>query len=217
MPPMPKSANAFRTISEVAEWLEIPAHVLRFWESKFAQIKPVKRAGGRRYYRPTDMLLIGGIKRLLHDDGMTIKGAQKILREQGVKHVSALSKPLDDTGETVLETPAPSAPAKEAAETPQPAVAPPATAPAQPDARTAGQTEAQTRAEETSDDSAAPPQTGRPPADLPAAQARDLPPPSPGVLTALTIYPRPRDSARLAAAYSRLQSLMDRLDAGQGH
>lgn len=92
---MPKSADAFRTISEVADWLETPAHVLRFWESKFTQIKPVKRAGGRRYYRPADMLLVGGIKQLLHNDGLTIKGAQKILREQGVKHVAAMSPPID--------------------------------------------------------------------------------------------------------------------------
>ncbi|XXK29779.1 MerR family transcriptional regulator [Rhodobacteraceae bacterium nBUS_24] len=92
---MGKSAEAFRTISEVAEWLGIPTHVLRFWESKFTQIKPVKRGGGRRYYRPSDMLLIGGIRKLLHEDGMTIKGAQKILREKGIKHVSGLSPSLD--------------------------------------------------------------------------------------------------------------------------
>ncbi len=93
---MAKSPDAFRTISEVAEWLDKPAHVLRFWESKFPQVKPVKRAGGRRYYRPQDMLLLGGIRKLLHDDGMTIKGVQKLLREQGVKHVSSLSHGLDD-------------------------------------------------------------------------------------------------------------------------
>lgn len=93
---MGKSRDAFRTISEVADWLETQAHVLRFWESKFTQVKPVKRAGGRRYYRPADMRLLGGIKKLLHDDGMTIKGAQKLLREKGVKHVAALSQPLDD-------------------------------------------------------------------------------------------------------------------------
>lgn len=110
---MPKSADAFRTISEVADWLETPAHVLRFWESKFSQVKPVKRAGGRRYYRPADMLLLGGIKKLLHDDGMTIKGVQKVLREQGVKHVSAMSHPLDediapeDSGITLDAEPAP--------------------------------------------------------------------------------------------------------------
>ena len=88
---MAKSPDAFRTISEVASWLDTPAHVLRFWESRFNQVKPVKRAGGRRYYRPNDMLLLGGIRRLLHDDGITIKGAQKILREKGVKYVSSLS------------------------------------------------------------------------------------------------------------------------------
>lgn len=90
-----KSPEAFRTISEVAEWLGVPTHVLRFWESRFAQVKPVKRAGGRRYYRPTDMELLGGIRKLLHDDGMTIRGVQKLLREEGVKYVSAMSPPLD--------------------------------------------------------------------------------------------------------------------------
>lgn len=98
-----KSPDAFRTISEVSEWLETPTHVLRFWESKFNQVKPVKRAGGRRYYRPADMLLLGGIKKLLHEDGMTIRGAQKLLREQGVKKISALSQPLD--GEDAIEAP----------------------------------------------------------------------------------------------------------------
>lgn len=92
---MTKSADAFRTISEVADWLGVPAHVLRFWESKFTQVKPVKRAGGRRYYRPADMQLLGGIRKLLHDDGLTIKGVQKIMREEGVRHVAALSAPLD--------------------------------------------------------------------------------------------------------------------------
>jgi len=112
---MPKSPDAFRTISEVAEWLEIQAHVLRFWESKFTQVKPIKRAGGRRYYRPNDMLLLGGIKRLLHEDGLTIKGVQKVLREEGMGHVAALSAPLDGVtqddldagGDTIDMTPAP--------------------------------------------------------------------------------------------------------------
>lgn len=88
---MDKSPDAFRTISEVAEVLETPAHVLRFWESRFPQIKPVKRAGGRRYYRPSDVALLAGIKRLLHDEGLTIRGVQKILRDQGVRHVAGLS------------------------------------------------------------------------------------------------------------------------------
>lgn len=92
---MEKSPEAFRTISEVAEWLGTPTHVLRFWESRFSQVKPVKRAGGRRYYRPTDMELLGGIKKLLHVDGMTIRGVQKLLREEGVRHVAAMSPPID--------------------------------------------------------------------------------------------------------------------------
>ncbi|MCP5382190.1 MAG: MerR family transcriptional regulator [Kordiimonadaceae bacterium] len=82
-----KSPNAFRTISEVADSIGIPQHVLRFWESKFSQIKPMKRGGGRRYYRPEDVEVIDAIRRLLHDDGYTIKGAQKLLREHGVKAV----------------------------------------------------------------------------------------------------------------------------------
>ncbi len=98
---MEKSAEAFRTISEVSELLQTPAHVLRFWESRFSQVKPVKRAGGRRYYRPADLALLGGIKRLLHDDGMTIRGVQKVLREHGVRHVAALSPvELGTEGET---------------------------------------------------------------------------------------------------------------------
>ncbi len=113
---MPKSKDAFRTISEVAEWLDTQPHVLRFWESKFTQVRPVKRAGGRRYYRPVDMLLLGGIKSLLHDDGMTIKGVQKLLREKGVKEISALSRALDDEPDdtvaaaSVETQPAPPAP-----------------------------------------------------------------------------------------------------------
>ena len=102
---MSKSPDAFRTISEVAEWLGVQAHVLRFWESKFTQVKPVKRAGGRRYYRPSDMLLLGGIKKLLHDDGLTIKGVQKILREQGAAHVSELSQSLEDSAPMTDVTP----------------------------------------------------------------------------------------------------------------
>lgn len=102
---MNKSPDAFRTISEVAEWLGVQAHVLRFWESKFNQVKPVKRAGGRRYYRPDDMQLLGGIKQLLHDDGMTIKGVQKLLREQGVPHVAAMSPPLDGIEDDIAADP----------------------------------------------------------------------------------------------------------------
>ena len=91
---MSKSEKAFRNISEVSEWLATPTHVLRFWESKFSQIKPIKRAGGRRYYRPKDMLIIGGIKQLLHIEGHTIKGAKQVFREKGLNYVVGLSKPL---------------------------------------------------------------------------------------------------------------------------
>jgi DNA-binding transcriptional MerR regulator len=86
---MNKSAEAFRTIGEVADELKVPKHVLRFWEGKFPHIRPMKRGGGRRYYRPEDMELLRGIRHLLHAEGYTIKGVQKILREQGVDEVKA--------------------------------------------------------------------------------------------------------------------------------
>lgn len=92
---MSKSPDAFRTISEVSEWLDTPTYVLRFWESRFPQIKPVKRAGGRRYYRPEDMQLVGGIKQLLHFDEQSIKEVKEILKDQGVKHVMSLSPDLN--------------------------------------------------------------------------------------------------------------------------
>lgn len=85
----------------MADWLEVPTHVLRFWESRFSQIKPVKRAGGRRYYRPSDMRIIGGVKVLLHDQGMTIRGVQKLFREEGLKHVSAHAPELYEDGELI--------------------------------------------------------------------------------------------------------------------
>ncbi len=101
---MDKSPEAFRTISEVAEALGTPAHVLRFWESRFPQIRPVKRAGGRRYYRPADVALLTGIKHLLHDEGLTIRGVQKILREQGVRYVASLSGQGDIGHEDDVDT-----------------------------------------------------------------------------------------------------------------
>lgn len=82
-----KSESAFRTISEVGKSLDLKAHVLRFWEGKFDAIQPVKRANGRRYYRPEDVALIAGIKHLLHEQGMTIKGVQKLLKDEGVAHI----------------------------------------------------------------------------------------------------------------------------------
>src|SRR5215510_14790327 len=86
---MEKSPDAFRTISEVADDLDIPEHVLRFWETRFSQIKPLKRGGGRRYYRPDDVELLKGIRHLLYGDGYTIKGVQSILKEEGVRFVQA--------------------------------------------------------------------------------------------------------------------------------
>ncbi len=87
---MEKSPDAFRTISEVAEDLDLPQHVLRFWETRFSHIKPMKRGGGRRYYRPQDVELIKGIRQLLYDQGYTIKGVQRLLKENGVPFVAAL-------------------------------------------------------------------------------------------------------------------------------
>ena len=87
---MDKSPDAFRTISEAADELDLPQHVLRFWETRFATIKPLKRGGGRRYYRPEDVLLLKGIRHLLYDQGFTIKGVQKSLKDQGPRHVAAL-------------------------------------------------------------------------------------------------------------------------------
>jgi DNA-binding transcriptional MerR regulator len=87
-----KSPDAFRTISEVAGELDVPQHVLRFWESRFVQIKPVKRAGGRRFYRPEDVDLLRGIRGLLYSDGLTIRGVQKILKERGLRHVAGIGR-----------------------------------------------------------------------------------------------------------------------------
>ena len=87
---MDKSPDAFRTISEVAEALDLPQHVLRFWETRFSQIKPLKRGGGRRYYRPADVDLLKGIRKHLYEQGYTIKGAQRLLKENGIAFVIAL-------------------------------------------------------------------------------------------------------------------------------
>jgi DNA-binding transcriptional MerR regulator len=87
-----KAADAFRTISEVADELDLPQHVLRFWESRFPHIRPMKRGGGRRYYRPEDVDLLRGIRHLLYGDGYTIRGVQRILREQGVRTVQSVGQ-----------------------------------------------------------------------------------------------------------------------------
>lgn len=86
---MAKGPNAFRTISEAADELGVPQHVLRFWETKFSFIRPMKRAGGRRFYRPQDVAVLSGVRALLHGEGLTIKGVQKLHREQGLSHVIA--------------------------------------------------------------------------------------------------------------------------------
>ena len=102
----PKSAEAFRTISEVAQELEVPQHVLRFWESRFAQVRPLKRAGGRRYYRPDDVVLLRRIRQCLYDQGYTIKGVQKLLREGALRSDAPPPRP---------PAPAPAARGKEGA------------------------------------------------------------------------------------------------------
>ncbi|MCG7393932.1 MerR family transcriptional regulator [Microvirga sp. ACRRW] len=89
---MDKSPDAFRTISEVAEDLDLPQHVLRFWETRFNHIKPLKRGGGRRYYRPDDVDLLKGIRHLLYGEGYTIKGVQRILKEEGLRFVQAVGR-----------------------------------------------------------------------------------------------------------------------------
>jgi DNA-binding transcriptional MerR regulator len=93
---MDKSPDAFRTISEVAEDLELPQHVLRFWETRFTQIKPLKRGGGRRYYRPDDVDLLKGIRHFLYGEGYTIRGVQRILKAEGIRFVQAVGRGEDD-------------------------------------------------------------------------------------------------------------------------
>jgi DNA-binding transcriptional MerR regulator len=119
-----KSPDAFRTISEAAEELDLPQHVLRFWETRFSQIKPMKRGGGRRYYRPADVDLLKGIRHLLYDKGFTIRGVQRILREQSIPHVVAIGRGEVEAGPEAAEPPKAKAKVKsgEAAE----AAAPPA-------------------------------------------------------------------------------------------
>lgn len=99
---MDKSPDAFRTISEVAEELSLPQHVLRFWETRFSQIKPMKRAGGRRYYRPDDFVLLQGIRHLLYDQGYTIKGVQKLLKQNGNRYVIAIGAGDTAAAEAIL-------------------------------------------------------------------------------------------------------------------
>lgn len=130
---MEKSPDAFRTISEAAEELDVPQHVLRFWETRFAQIKPLKRGGGRRYYRPSDVELLKGIRHLLYGKGYTIRGVQRILREDGVAHVAAIGRgevdaaaetpEAPDVGRAPPAPPVPGAPARAAPAPFNPAIA----------------------------------------------------------------------------------------------
>ena len=203
---MAKAKDAFRTISEVSEWLDTPTHVLRFWESKFTQIKPVKGAGGRRYYRPEDMDLLGGIKQLLHEDGLTIKGTQKLLREKGVKYVATLGPSITVELETGDEAPAIAAPP--APPTPKPAVS----------------SQQDTLPFDAPDDMPAfvHDAHAEPEIDAPAfvLDLPDLPrdlPPMPGRLLGLcpadTTALRAR-AAEIAPLLSRLENLRDRMRAG---
>jgi DNA-binding transcriptional MerR regulator len=190
---MTKSPDAFRTISEVAEALDVPAHVLRFWETRFAQVKPVKRGGGRRYYRPDDVRLLRGIRGLLYDDGMTIKGVQKILREQGVRHVIGLGT----TDEAAPPAPQRAAGRPRAAVPRGPAPAAPAAAnghrPAEPDVRQPAAAHA---------------------APAPGAQP-DLFTPATASAAEQATVPKPLDRAALRRLVGELESLRGRMVAGR--
>ena len=107
---MAKGPEAFRTISEAADELGVPQHVLRFWESKFSFIRPMKRAGGRRFYRPQDIAVLAGVRRLLHDEGYTIKGVQRLHREEGVKRLldPSVGPPAAKSAEAKAPAPEPS-------------------------------------------------------------------------------------------------------------
>jgi DNA-binding transcriptional MerR regulator len=111
-----KSATAFRTISEVADELDVQQHVLRFWETKFSQVRPLKRGGGRRYYRPEDVALLKSIHHLLYTEGYTIKGVQKLLKEQGKNAVIQNNKPSSGSSSApAAQRPQPEQPAAVAA------------------------------------------------------------------------------------------------------
>ena len=114
MTSLEKSDLAFRSISEAVELLGVPAHVLRFWEGKFPQIKPLKRAGGRRNYRPEDMALLRGIRALLYEDGYQIMGVQKVMKEQGVAFVRARGSHVHAKGSSRLVSVPATSPASEA-------------------------------------------------------------------------------------------------------
>ncbi len=126
-----KSASAFRTISEVSDELDVPQHVLRFWETKFSQVKPLKRGGGRRYYRPEDLALLRRIRDLLYTEGYTIRGVQRLLRQSGVKAVLKAAEDAQDVSADSEETPVQEATVSQggAVVTAEPTPAPGASAP----------------------------------------------------------------------------------------
>lgn len=102
---MTKGPDAFRTISEASDELGVPQHVLRFWETRFSFIRPMKRAGGRRFYRPHDIAILRGVRRLLHDDGMSIKGVQQLHREEGVRRLLAAGEGVIAPSKVVAPAP----------------------------------------------------------------------------------------------------------------
>ena len=231
---MTKAPDAFRTISEVAEILDTPAHVLRFWESRFNQLRPVKRAGGRRYYRPSDLALLAGIRKLLHEDGMTIRGVQKLLRERGVKHVAALAplpealQDADDLPEGVGEdTPdTPDTPGMAAPETDtdlaavQAALrASPAPCPPDDDAPAVARRQAEGAEARAADRRGAQPAAGQESdsdADAPAAgdaAGPGAPAPAPATEAARLRALSPRAARRQGAAFRRLHAQLRDLHA----
>ncbi|HWT30730.1 MAG TPA: MerR family transcriptional regulator [Propylenella sp.] len=127
-----KAPDAFRTISEVAEDLDLPQHVLRFWETRFNQIKPLKRGGGRRYYRPEDVDLLRGIRLLLYSEGFTIRGVQRLLKEKGVAFVAGVGQSgsvQTVSSATDIESGSPTRPSRPPARRPEPEAAAAAAAP----------------------------------------------------------------------------------------
>jgi DNA-binding transcriptional MerR regulator len=231
---MKKAPDAFRTISEVSEILDTPAHVLRFWESKFYQVRPVKRAGGRRYYRPDDLALIAGIKHLLQDRGMTIRGVQKIMQEEGVRHVVGLGRnsgrmKLDDTAGTETPEPVEDIAPETPAEAPEPASPMPDPEPAQAQTQPEPETPEEAPEVTAAPEPAAPAPTAAVPtgAAPTAAARRPLPPPpvlddeigaeAPRLAQVLRRLPAGSASpASLAPVAQRLDRLLDRMAEASG-
>ncbi|WP_456388880.1 MerR family transcriptional regulator [Profundibacter sp.] len=225
---MAKSADAFRTISEVAEWLDTPAHVLRFWESRFSQVKPVKRAGGRRYYRPNDMLLLGGIKKLLHEDGITIKGVQKLLRTDGVKKISALSQMIDaDDGDVIdIKSQAPVLEDASPITTPTPETIPPDTPPSlsvvasdEPEEELTPEIEPEPEIEPQPEPEIEPqPEPEIEPQPEPEIIPDPVPAPplEPGTIEASPAPESNKDTEQLSAIFSRLSTLHERMKSDIG-